>query len=287
MPSVIWCAGLHDESGACRRDPSSVLELVGEQRHHDERHAGRQRGEGGPRAAMAHHQLGMVEHPRLVDPGLHVDVGRDRSQCRGVEATAHGQQHPCAQSLDRAQRHRVGLGGDRHVTQDRAEGQVDQRRVRPTPPVRQRGGSFARLVKPNGVREGRRVERRRESRQIGLSSQLGDQALAVLLQRGGGHGDRAGLDLGQRDRHLGDRRPRPGREHRRGVLGRVAQHQLGTPVVPCILHPRQHRVGRQPTEQLAVAQHRRFGRRDDRQPLPDRRDLLLGRLATGPEREAG
>ncbi len=80
--------------------------------------------------------------------------------------------------------------------------------------------------------------------------------------------------------------PRPARDHRRRVLARIAQHQIRRPVGEDRLHARQHRGRRQPTEELAVPEHRRFERRRDRKPLPDRGHLLLGRLTAVGERVA-
>ena len=141
-------------------------------------------------------RVGMVEHPCLVDPGLHVDVCRDRPQRRCVKAAAHGQQDPCARSLDRLQRHAVGLGGDRHVAQDRAEGQVDQRRVQP----RHQSGSETGVSggSENGPCPRRVTGRATPGSASGRAEPAArNQALAVLLQCGGRGGDRAGLRLGQ------------------------------------------------------------------------------------------
>ena len=65
------------------RDPLRVLELVGEDRHEDEWQAVGHRAVRGARAAVAHHEVGDVEHRGLIDPLLEVHIARHRAQLAG------------------------------------------------------------------------------------------------------------------------------------------------------------------------------------------------------------
>jgi hypothetical protein len=53
---------------------------------------GRQRAEHGPRASVARNEICEPQYIGLVDPGLHVNPGREAPEQRDVEAPPYGKQ---------------------------------------------------------------------------------------------------------------------------------------------------------------------------------------------------
>jgi hypothetical protein len=87
---------------------------------------------------VAHHQSRRAEHVGLVNPGLDVDVRRQRSQARDVEATPRREKHAGIEIADSRQEGSEHVDRERHVTEDGAERHVEEWRVALGPPVRQR-----------------------------------------------------------------------------------------------------------------------------------------------------
>ena len=131
----------------------------------------------------------------------------------------------------------------------------------------------------------RGVQRLREAGQIRAGPKLVDHTPAPLLQSGARGNDRRGFSLGERDRDLRGHGLTRWVGDNRGVLARLAQDQLRDPIAVGLLHRRQHGRSGQSPEQLPVTQHERLSARHNEELLPNGRDVGLGRLSTGLDRE--
>ena len=161
---------LERDAGAQLGDATGVVVLVGDERHHDGGHAGRQRPRHRARAAVADQGVGVGEDVGLRDPARDVHVRRHGPQRGRVLVAADGHEQADRQHRQGVDRVAVELrvGADRR--HDRAEGEVDQRPVVVAPPVRQR----ARLVRLGRAEPQDPVD----ARGLGLLERLRDQAEA-------------------------------------------------------------------------------------------------------------
>jgi hypothetical protein len=224
---------------------------------------GGERAEGCARPAVTDHDVGLGQHVGLVDPGLDVDIAGKVTELGDVESAANREQDSGVDPGDRRQRHPVRLGGDGHVAQDRAETHIDQRRPGTVPPVRQGNHAGRDLAEPARVGKRRGIERCGELRHVRREVELFCKTRAMVFERGSSDVDRAPLDFGEADGNLGGRDAQPMGDHRRRVLARVTQDDVGLPVCDHAVHRGQHGDGRQPTEQLAVTKNRRLASRHD------------------------
>ena len=98
-----------------------VHELIREQGNDHHGDSGAERAEGRARTAVADDDVGHREHVGLVHPRLDVDVARDLTELRHVEAPADGEQHAHVELGHGIERHTVRGCRVRHVAEHGAE----------------------------------------------------------------------------------------------------------------------------------------------------------------------